>query len=79
MLIFKQDLPVVFLVLVLGDGAVVHEIEEGGEPDRHLDEGSDPAVLGQAVLVVPAPVSPEMGNVAIILASDLSYLDKARP
>ena len=44
----------VFLVLVLGDGAVVHEIEEGGEPDRHLDEGSDPAVLGQTVLVVPS-------------------------
>jgi len=49
---------VVFVVLVLRDAAVVHDVEESGETDGHLNEGSDPAVLGETVLVVPAPVSP---------------------
>ena len=51
-------LPVVFVVLVLRDAAVVHDVEESGETDGHLNEGSDPAVLGETVLVVPTPVSP---------------------
>ena len=66
-------------VLVGGDAVVVEKVEDGGHAHGHLDEGGQSAVLGKTVLVVPAPVSPEMGNVAIILASDLSYLDKARP
>jgi len=49
---------VVFLVLVLRDTAVVHDVEESGETDRHLNERSDSTVLGETVLVVPAPVSP---------------------
>ena len=48
----------VFLVLVLRDAAVVHDVEESGETDRHLNERSDSTVLGETVLVVPAPVSP---------------------
>ena len=56
----NQYLPVVFLVLMLRDAAVVHDVEEGGETDGHLNERSDPTVLGEAVLVVPAPVNPDM-------------------
>ena len=52
----------VFVVLVLRDAAVVHDVEESGETDGHLNERSDPTVLGEAVLVVPAPVSPDVTN-----------------
>ena len=47
----------VLLVLVLRDAAVVHDVEEGREANRHLDKRSEPTVLGETVLVVPAPVS----------------------
>ena len=50
----------VLLVLVPGDAGVVHDVEEGGEANRHLHEGSEATVLGEAVLVVPAPVNPDM-------------------
>ena len=52
------ELPVVLLVPVRGDAVVVDQIEESGEANSALDEGGDAAVLGEAVLVVPAPVSP---------------------
>ena len=55
-------LPVVLHVLVGADVGVVDQIEEGGPAHGALDEGSHAAVLGQAVLVVPAPVGPEQFN-----------------
>ena len=61
----NQYLPVVFLVLMLRDAAVVHDVEEGGETDGHLNERSDPTVLGEAVLVVPAPVNPDVKTINI--------------
>lgn len=45
-------------VLVGGDGVVVDQVEEGGPAHGALDERGQAAVLGQAVLEVPAPVSP---------------------
>ena len=55
----------VFLVLMLGDAGVVHDVEESGETDRHLNERSDSTVLGETVLVVPAPVSPGINMINI--------------
>ena len=55
----QYRLPVVFVVLVLRDAAVVHDVEQSRETDGHLNERSHPTVLGETVLVVPAPVSPE--------------------
>ena len=52
-----SGLPVVLHVLVRGDAAVVHEIEDSGGGGGQLDGGGQTAVLGQHVLVVPAPVS----------------------
>ena len=37
-----------------GDAVVVKKIEEGGGPGSDLDGGSEPAVLGEGVLVVPS-------------------------
>lgn len=50
-------LPVVLHVLVGGDAAVVQDIEESRGGDGQLDGWGQAAVLGQHVLVVPAPVS----------------------
>ena len=61
----QYNLPVVFLVLVLRDAGVVHDIEQSGETDGHLNERSDPTVLGETVLVVPAPVSPDDETIII--------------
>ena len=47
-------------VLVGGDAVEVQEIEDGRGGRSQLDGGSQAAVLGQDVLVVPAPVSSEM-------------------
>ena len=52
-----SGLPVVLHVLVGGDAAVVHDIEDSGGGGGQLDGGGQAAVLGQHVLVVPAPVS----------------------
>ena len=57
----------VLLVLVLRDAAVVHDVEEGREANRHLDKRSEPTVLGETVLVVPAPVSPTDGAVVEVV------------
>ena len=79
----QYNLPVVFLVLVLRDAGVVHDIEQSGETDGHLNERSDPTVLGEAVLVVPAPVNPDVKTINIYRTEanfDVRlYLDKARP
>jgi len=53
-----QALPVVLLVPVVGDAAVVHHVEDSDKPGSDLEEGGEAAVLGQRVLVVPAPVGP---------------------
>ena len=50
---------------MLRDAAVVHDVEESGETDRHLNERSDSTVLGETVLVVPAPVSPGINMINI--------------
>ena len=42
-----------------GDGVVVHQVEQGREPNSGLEEASHATVLGQHVLVVPTPVSSE--------------------
>ena len=44
-------------VLVGGDAVEVQEIEHGRGGRGQLEGGSQAAVLGQHVLVVPAPVS----------------------
>ena len=79
----QYHLPVVFVVLVLRDAGVVHDVEQSREPDGHLNEGSDPTVLGETVLVVPAPVNPGVKTVNISETetnfNDWLYLDKARP
>ena len=48
-----QALPVVLLVPVVGDAAVVHHVEDSDKPGSDLEEGGEAAVLGQRVLVVP--------------------------
>ena len=53
-------LPVVLHVLVGGDAVEVQEIEDGGGGRGQLEGGGQAAVLGQHVLVVPAPVSSEV-------------------
>ena len=71
----------VFLVLVLRDTAVVHDVEESGETDRHLNERSDSTVLGETVLVVPAPVSPNdklnISPVSLILLIESTWTEPA--
>ena len=37
-----------------GDAVVVEKIKEGGGPSSNLDRGSQSAVLGEGVLVVPS-------------------------
>lgn len=49
-------------VLVGGDAAVVQDIEESRGGDGQLDGWGQAAVLGQHVLVVPAPVSSGHGS-----------------
>ena len=78
----NQYLPVVFVVLVLRDAAVVHDVEESGEANGHLNEWSNSTVLGKTVLVVPAPVSPDDESKyfsSLIDIDDQLYLDRARP
>ena len=55
-------LPVVLGVSVVGDLGVVHQIEDTAQAYGHLKQGGQPAVLGQGVLVVPAPVCPGHGT-----------------
>jgi len=52
---------VVLSIGVVGDIAVVQTVEQSGHPHGDLEDGGQPAVLGQSVLVVPAPVSPGHG------------------
>ena len=47
-------------VLVGGDAVEVQEIEHGRGGRGQLEGGGQAAVLGQHVLVVPAPVSSEV-------------------
>ena len=54
-------------VLVGGDGVVVDQVEEGGKAHSGLDERGQAAVLGQAVLEVPAPVSPEFNIIIVVI------------
>ena len=56
----QYHLPVVFVVLVLRDAGVVHNVEQSRETHGHLNERSHSTVLGETVLVVPAPVSPDI-------------------
>jgi len=60
-----QALPVVLLVPVVGDAAVVHHVEDSDKPGSDLEEGGEAAVLGQRVLVVPAPVGPDQVQACI--------------
>ena len=49
-----HDLVVKICSRVGGDAVVIKKIEEGGGPGSDLDGGSEPAVLGEGVLVVPS-------------------------
>jgi hypothetical protein len=59
LLSINPTLPVVLGVSVVGDLAVVHHVEDTAQAYGHLEQGGDPAVLGQDILVVPTPVGPE--------------------
>ena len=62
LLSIPPTLPVVPGVGVVAAFAVVHQIEDTAQAYGHLEQGGQPAVLGQGVLVVPAPVCPEHGE-----------------